>query len=185
MTAKTKSKKPEAAISMKTFAGEKPRPKPRKRSIKPVPTKRKPGRPKKRSKAGRPTVMTPEVVGKLETAFSIDCTVEEACFYAGIHRDTYHKYCLKNPAFIDRVDELRQKPVLKARQTLVMNLGDTKVAQWYMERKRKAEFSIRSEVTGADGGPVQTLQGELTGDRLRDAVREIMKLDDNDNEKGE
>ncbi|HYW81837.1 MAG TPA: hypothetical protein VFB30_01185 [Spirochaetia bacterium] len=33
---------------------------------------------------GRKTVMTPEVVRKLEEAFSMDCTDEEACAYAGV-----------------------------------------------------------------------------------------------------
>jgi hypothetical protein len=31
------------------------------------------------NKVGRPSVMTPEVVRKLEYAFAYDCSVEEAC----------------------------------------------------------------------------------------------------------
>jgi hypothetical protein len=46
---------------------------------------------------GRPTVMTEEVMRKLEEAFSLDCTDEEACAYAGIGERTYdHKAAGKN-----------------------------------------------------------------------------------------
>jgi hypothetical protein len=39
---------------------------------------------------GRPVEFTADVVKKLEEAFSIDATVEEACFYANISRQTYY-----------------------------------------------------------------------------------------------
>lgn len=39
---------------------------------------------------GRPTVMTPEVVLKLEEAFKVDATDEKACALAGIGESTYY-----------------------------------------------------------------------------------------------
>lgn len=101
--------------------------------------------------AGRPTSMTPEVVLKLEQAFAIDATVEEACSYADIARNTFYEYLKKNPEFQDRIDELRQRPVLKARQTIARSLDIPQHAQWYLTRKKKAEFAERTELTGADG----------------------------------
>lgn len=105
--------------------------------------------------AGRPPKITPLVVGKLEEAFSWDCTIEEACFFAGIHRDTYYEYIKHHPELSDRVAELRLNPVLKARETVNRHLTKNyQNAMDYLARKRKHEFSPRQEVTGADGQPL-------------------------------
>ena len=100
------------------------------------------GRPKKQvNKGGRPTVMTQEVVAKLEQAFAIDCSVEEACSYADISRNTFYDYIKINPSFSDRIEQLRQKPVLKARTTVVAKLGDSfDNSMEYLRRKKKTEF---------------------------------------------
>lgn len=110
---------------------------------------------KPKNKGGRPTVMTPEVVAKLEQAFAIDATVEEACSYADISRDSFYDYLKINPKFSDRIADLRNRPVLKARQTIVKALETSDGAKWYLERKAKKEFSSRSEITGADGGAIE------------------------------
>ena len=49
------------------------------------------------AKEGRPTVMTPEVIGKLEQVFAIDGSVEEACSYAYISRNTFYEHLKVNP----------------------------------------------------------------------------------------
>lgn len=103
------------------------------------------------AEVGRPTKMTPEVVTKLEEVFALDGTVEEACFYAGISRNAYYEWIKAKPELNDRFEELRQRPFLKARQTIVKNLDQPEHAKWYMERKKKIEFAGRSELTGADG----------------------------------
>lgn len=103
---------------------------------------------------GRPSVVTPDVVAKLESAFAIGCSKVEACLFAGIGRDAFYNYLAKNPQFADRILELQNRPILKARNTIVDSLSDPKNAQWFLERKRKKEFSTRSELTGAEGGPL-------------------------------
>ena len=100
---------------------------------------------------GRPTVMTSDVIAKLEQAFAIDATVEEACSYAEISRDAFYDYLKKEPTFSDRIEDLRNRPILKARQTIVKNLERPEGAKWYLERKRKNEFAQRQEFTGKDG----------------------------------
>ena len=112
--------------------------------------------------AGRPTVMTPETIGKLEQAFAIDATVEEACSYADISRDAFYDYLKKEPTFSDRIEDLRQRPILKARQTIVKSLDNPQHAQWYISRKRKKEFAERIEQTGADGGAIKVEGVEIT-----------------------
>lgn len=97
--------------------------------------------------AGRPPSMTQEVVRKLEDAFCYDSTVEEACLYAGISRQTYYEFIKEYPAFADRVEHLRQAPLLVIRRKLVATAQhDADLGLKYVERKRKMEFSTRSEV---------------------------------------
>ncbi len=90
----------------------------------------------KKSNAGRPTVMTPEVVCKLEEAFSLGCTDEEACFHAGISRSTLHKYCTETPKFSDRKELLKKAVVFKARKEVENAVigGDMKTVMWLIEK---------------------------------------------------
>lgn len=104
-----------------------------------------------KKKLGRPTVFTPETIGKLEYAAAIDCTIQEMASYAGINRDTLYSKLQDDKDFSDRINALRDKPVLKARETIVKSLDNPQDAHWYLERKRKAEFAQRVEQTGADG----------------------------------
>lgn len=95
----------------------------------------------------RPTVITPEVIAKLEQVFAIDGSVEEACSYADISRDAFYDYLKKNAEFSDRIEDLRQRPVLKARQTIVKSLDDPSHAFKYLEKKKKKEFGNNLDIT--------------------------------------
>jgi len=105
-------------------------------------------------KSRRPKFKYAIIVGKLEDAFSIGCTVSEACLYAGINRDTYYRWIKNNKTLSDKFTALLDKPILKARQTIVDNLSTPETAKWYLSRKRKKEFSPRRELTGGDGQPL-------------------------------
>lgn len=112
--------------------------------------------PKDKLKTGRPTDMTPETISKLETAFSMGCSDLEACLYADIGKTTLYNYQNKHPEFVDRKEALKQRLVLKARSVIAnaLNEKDKDTAKWYLERKKRAEFSTRQETTGADGAPL-------------------------------
>lgn len=94
----------------------------------------------------RPTLITPEVVAKWEHAFAMGCTDTEACCYADVSRDLLYDYQKKHPEFVDRKNSLKEKPFLKARTTIVEALGEPEHAKWYLERKKKDEFSPKQEV---------------------------------------
>src|SRR4051812_47818571 len=95
----------------------------------------------------RPTVMTPEVVNKLEYAFALGCSDEEACFYADISKQTLYNYQEKNKGFIDRKEALKTRPIFLARETLIKGIQrDPDLALKMLERKNKKEFSLRTEV---------------------------------------
>ncbi len=100
---------------------------------------------------GRPEVITPEILERLRHAFAIGCTDEEACAYAKVPTSTFYDYQKRHPDFSEEKERLKQEPILKAKNTIVQSLNDVKDAQWYLERKKKDEFSTRSEFTGEDG----------------------------------
>ena len=114
-------------------------------------------------KEGRPTSMTPETIAKLDEVFSIGGSDEEACFYANIGKTTLYNYQQEHPEFVERKEALKERPVLKARQTVVQKLGESySNAMDYLSRKRKLEFSARSELTGANGGPLEISGVDIT-----------------------
>src|SRR3990167_10549237 len=93
------------------------------------------------NKGGRPTDFTKETVNKLEQAFAIDCSVEEACSYAEISRQAFYDWIKKNPVFADRIADLRERPVLAARQRAVKGINETYGnAMDYLKQKRRDEF---------------------------------------------
>lgn len=94
----------------------------------------------------RPSKQTPESVKKLEEAFAMDATVEEACFYAGISRQAYYEWIKESPELGDRFEALRNNPVLKARKTVVESLNNPDYAFRYLERKKKDEFAVKTEI---------------------------------------
>ena len=103
---------------------------------------------------GRPTVMTPDTIAKLENVFAIDGTVEEACSYADISPNSFYDYLKINPDFSKRISQLREKPVLKARQTAVTKLGESySNAMDYLKRKKKHEFGDSADLTSG-GEPI-------------------------------
>ncbi len=99
-----------------------------------------------KSKGGRPPAITSEVVRKLTEAFKLDMTVEEACTYAKISKDTYYRKCKADQGFSDEMERARQFATAKARRVVIEKMEDDGgLALKYLERKRKGEFSPRIE----------------------------------------
>ncbi len=91
------------------------------------------------------------VVTKLEEAFAIGCTDDEACFYAEISRSALFRYMEEHEEFRNRRNALKQKPILKARKTLYDDLGNPESAMWFLERKLKDEFSSKQIIDNKSG----------------------------------
>ena len=110
--------------------------------------------------AGRPTVKTEEVIRKIEEVAALDGSVEEMAYYAGIHRDTLYAWLKDDPELSDRIGALRQRPILKARQTITKALDDPNHAFKYLEKKRRKEFGNSLDVT-TDGEKIVSDTKEL------------------------
>lgn len=109
-----------------------------------------------KSNAGRPTKMTDEVIRLLLDAYSWGCTDREACCFAGIVPSTLYKYCEENPEFTERKETLKDQPVMKARKIIKAALDDSDLNTANRVVDRKEGQKIKAELTGADGGPIET-----------------------------
>ncbi len=109
-----------------------------------------------KNNAGRPTIMTDLTLKKLNEAFAFGCTDEEACYYAEISKQTLYNYQKDHPEFVDQKEALKQRPILLARQEVINGIkGNPELALKFLERKKKDEFSLRSEFTGRDGEDIK------------------------------
>ncbi len=95
-----------------------------------------------------------EIVAKLQEVVALDASIDECCYYADISKDSYYRYLKANPDFARKLERIRERPVLRARQTIVKGLDEPEHAKWYLSRKKKLEFSERQELTGAEGRPL-------------------------------
>jgi len=103
---------------------------------------------------GRPSIYTDEVVEKLELAFRDGASIEEACDIAQIDRKTYYNWIQDKPGFSTKMENAKEYVTEIARAVVSQRITrkkDPETAKWWLERRAKDRFSIRSEVTGKDG----------------------------------
>ena len=105
---------------------------------------------------GRPRIVTKEVLAKLQEAFLNSATDEEACLIAGISTSALYDYQNERPEFLEEKNLLKQDTSYRSRTNIVKAIreGNLQQSNWWSERKNKAEFSVRQELTGADGKDV-------------------------------
>lgn len=105
-----------------------------------------------KNKGGRPTVMTPDVLAKLEDAFLHGLSDKRACQYAGISVDALYAYQEKFPEFSQRKESLKLSPDIIAQVELVKGIkGNLGQARWWAEHKMSDEFSTKTTVAVTDG----------------------------------
>jgi hypothetical protein len=104
-------------------------------------------KPKTQCKCGRPPKVTTKIKDKLEKAFAMSFTDEEARLYADLAMSTFYDYCRNNPEFSEKKETLKKKPNIKAKMNILesLNNGDVKDSQWWLERKSKGEFGTKTE----------------------------------------
>lgn len=118
-----------------------------------------------KKKVGRPTVMTPDVLQKLEYGFMKGLTDEQCCSFADIAPSTLYNYCASKPKFMEKKEQLKNNPSVKAKMNIVEAIegGNVEVSKWYLERKEKGEFSTKQEVA-ADVNSDISINIELSDD---------------------
>lgn len=111
----------------------------------------------KPNKGGRKPKITPAVLQDLCLAFSIGCTDEQACMYAGIGTSTLYNYQNANEEFVERKRQLKESVVIMSKMAVYESVkkGNLWTAQWLLERLEKDNYSTRQETTGKNGEPIK------------------------------
>lgn len=96
---------------------------------------------------GRPSKLTPEVRRKIEEVAALDGTIEEMAYYADVDKTSIYNWFKEDNQFFNLIQKLRERPVLKARQSAIKHIEDNyQNAMDYLKRKRKSEFGDESTV---------------------------------------
>ena len=139
--------------------------------------------------AGPKTKMTPEILNKLEIAWQLGASDAIACKSAGITPSTLRKYLNENPEYYAVMDKCKSQLILQAlsntTQAMLGKAHDGKpysknqdecnkvaleTSKWMLTHgQAKADFATRTELTGADGKPLNSLEINL------DLVKEMDK----------
>lgn len=130
-------------------------------------TKKK--KPEDKKTAGRHTIMTTEVLGKLEQAFKIGANDREACLFAGINPDTLYEYQKKHPEYTEQKEDWKRNPCLKAKNTIFKNLDDPSVAKWLLERKDDS-YSTKVEQKVSGGVNITPINFEILPVKAKDEI---------------
>lgn len=99
-----------------------------------------------------PTKLTKKNMEELEKRFRDGATTLEA-IEGVMAESTYYKYLSQDEVFAERMSLARDYTTEIARGVVARAIrrGDRDSAKWWLERKKKDEFSTRHEHTGKDG----------------------------------
>ena len=98
--------------------------------------------------------LTPEMKSKIEEVAALDGTVEEMAYYCDVSRQSIYNYLEEDKELFDKVERLRQRPILLARQTINKKMTESySNAMDYVKRKKRQEFGDNIDMT-SDGKPL-------------------------------
>lgn len=85
----------------------------------------------------------------IEECLRLDCTIEEACIYAGISTQSYYNYRKQDVDFALRMDRARDFPKMMARAAVQRRIrqGDAKTALRYLELRDKKRYNTDVNLT--------------------------------------
>lgn len=97
---------------------------------------------------GRPQKVDYTIMSKLEDALQYGATVSEACYYAGISRDTFYRYFKHEEVFAQKMEAARNKllTMAKANVANAIMAGDYKSSVWLLEKTVTPSLAVADEV---------------------------------------
>lgn len=106
---------------------------------------------------GRSEALTPDKVQQLKIAFADGLTIDQACTFAKIAKQTYYNHGQRHPGFLDEMSVIRNAVDIHAKKNVVnlIKEGNYEASKFWLTTKCKDEFSTRTESTGKDGGAIQ------------------------------
>ena len=120
---------------------------------------------------GRPTVMTPEVIAKLEDGFSMGYTDDEACLWAGIGSTALYDYCKVHKDLAERKEMLKRKPNMIAKKTTIPKLAeDAAFALSWLKAADKDFQPDKGDKEKDKPLTVNVIQHGISGERIQTEV---------------
>lgn len=136
---------------------------------------------------------TLEVLSKLEEGFKRDFTNEEAARYAGITPATYYNYYNMSSEFREKMDRAKDflfyaaknnwaNAILgvKDKEGKYITKPDPELSVKFLERRQKHLYSLRTELTGEDGKPVDNDKEDLKS--IANSLKRMAHATDGSNE---
>jgi hypothetical protein len=133
----------------------------------------------------RPTKLTADVQTTLVFALSEGATVEHACDYAGIHKDTFYEWLKRAEAgeaefsdFSDAITRARGRGIVTDLSTIskAVLAGDWKAAAWRLQHRYPKDYGAKLQIAGDAENPLTVLHALPDADldalitrRLREA----------------
>ena len=96
---------------------------------------------------GSNTKLTPDNRVKLEQAAAIDASVEEMAYYCDVSRQTIYNWLENNKELFDKIERLRNKPILTARQRVIKDLNTPEGARWFLSKNKRAREDFGEHAT--------------------------------------
>lgn len=124
--------------------------------------------------AGRRTKATDERLTALLNALRAGNTRSAACSFAEISRQTFYRWLEEDTTFRDSVEKAEADAEVRyvAQVAKAATNGTWQAAAWWLERRRQDAFALHSkvEMTGKDGGPIETRSISALPDHERQAL---------------
>jgi len=101
----------------------------------------------KKNRGGRPTKYNKEVVKKLESILKVGGTIEEACAYAGISKETYYTWLDVKPGFLTKMEAAKHYADIVAKNVVVRAIVEDKdlaTAKWWLEKRQFRDFNFNA-----------------------------------------
>lgn len=97
---------------------------------------------------GRPQKVNYQIMSKLEDSLQYGASVSEACYYAGISRDTFYRYFREDTVFAEKMELARNKllKIAKSNVSKAIIAGDYESSLWLLGKVVTPSLAIADEV---------------------------------------
>lgn len=131
------------------------------------------------NKMGRPTKQTDARVAGLLNALRAGNTRSAAAAHAEISRATLYRWIEEDETFRDSIEKAEADAEVRfaAQVAQAAASGTWQAAAWWLERRRPADFALRSkvEMSGPDGGPIDHREVSTLEDHEKRALTEAIR----------
>lgn len=96
--------------------------------------------------AGRPRADIEQYLTEIQPYLEVGCSLHESCLHAVVPYTTVVDHMKRDDEIRKKIERMENVPILIARQSVVGTMAENAdLALKYLERKKKDEFSLKSE----------------------------------------